>query len=153
MKKLMAIMIMMVGMMAQANAGWSTHEYQNVLGGLSLDNVCLTESEIRTIEPVVVCSDYETSTVDYGEGDVREETNCIAKSKSMIVRSRAYNQSTCLEWGEDSLNENSLVCVKPGSQKAYLPNKIKVTRYEELGDVGTWPPAGKTAYYTIPNCQ
>nr|BFD67304.1 hypothetical protein HAGR004_23260 [Bdellovibrio sp. HAGR004] len=140
-----------------ANSSWSqifadrdavvTHGYR--LPGIKLDNACMTETEVRAIQPTRECAELVPRTIrgpgGDGPGDITEWV-CARYETKIVSVPRTYEEPVCLELR--GRGDESHECVKFGTRDVTVPQTIDtqvfVTRGES--DQSFWK------RFTFPTC-
>jgi hypothetical protein len=132
---------------AQIFASDATLIFEENLGGLSLDNACLTSNEVKSIRATRHCTNLVP--VEHREGDnTWTDWVCERWVVSQVSYPRTTNKTVCLEYG---YQDDNMICTEYGEQAVTVGNTINVSVVEEHGDHSTWP--GFTKPYTFPACQ
>jgi hypothetical protein len=121
--------------------------YREVLGNIALDNACITATEVRTINPVDVCTKLVPVTKQ-DDGASYTEWVCEKWEKSQVAKSRSFERSVCTEYVQEADN---MFCSKWGTVADFLPASIKVTVVTEGGEASDFP--GRTYTHTFPACK
>ena len=136
---------------ASAMAASSTviHGYSQVLGSIKLNNACITESEVKSINPVRVCTKLVPHTVDNG-GEIGSHTDwvCANWETKDLAASRAFERTVCLKHAP--INEaSSGECLKYGTVSDFLPATIKITTVTNHGEAST----ERQSWFSFPACE
>ena len=129
---------------------YSFSNYEQVLAGITLNNACLTNDEVRTINPVKVCTKYETRTI--GGGDNAQTLDfCVASAMKNLVLSRAFTRTICAQY--DSSNRTS-GCLSYENVADFLPDSIQIKTFNlnDSGDHGS-DPRVIVSTFTFPVCN
>lgn len=139
----------MIATSAFAASSVTTHGYSDVLGAIKLNNACLTESEVQSINPVTVCTKMEATTIDNG-GEIGSHTEwkCVAYETKDLSYSRSFERTVCLKHAP--INEGSYgQCLKWGKKADFLPETIKLTVRTSHGEADS----ETTKWFTFPSCN
>jgi hypothetical protein len=133
-----------------------SHNYSQVLEGIALDNACVTDDTVQTIEPVRVCAtELRSRVVRGGGGDSYSdytEWYCPRYKRDHIVRSRSFDRTVCTDLRRIAQGDmENMKCVRYGKKADFLPDVIKIQVWEDWGDHSTWP--GKTRSFRFPHCE
>lgn len=145
-------LIIAVSMMASSAFAATTavtHGYSEVLGAIKLDNACITESEVQSINPVRVCTKLVPVTIDHG-GEIGSHTEwkCESYETKDLSYSRSFERATCLHYAP--INEaNHGQCLKWGTKEDFLPETIKITVTKTHGEATTQT----SKWFTFPVCE
>ena len=133
MKSLIAAATMILS--ASAFAGAPAHDYHQVLGEIKLKNACVTESEVRTINPQTVCTELTPVVVgDNAEGGIYTDWRCTSWETKDLSASRAFERKVCLRHAP--INEASHgECLEYGTKSDFLPDTIKIYKVYTNGEV------------------
>lgn len=140
---------MILSASAMAAGSTVTHGYSQVLGAIKLNNACITESEVKSINPVRVCTNLEAHTVDNG-GEIGSHTDwvCTAWETKDLAYPRAFERTVCLKHAP--VNEaSSGECLKYGKVADFLPATIKITTVTDHGEAST----ERTSWFSFPACE
>ncbi len=128
-------------------ASGATLIFEENLGGLSLDNACLTSNEVKSIRAVRYCTNLVP--VEKHEGDnTWTEWVCQNWTVGQFSYPRTTDKTVCLEYGYDHGN---MVCKEYGTQAVTVGSTINVSVVEQHGDNSNFP--GFTKAFTFPACQ
>lgn len=126
-------------------AGTIIHsQHSEALHGLSVDNACVTTTEVRSIDPISVCTAYETKVVQH-----IPETQCVAYKMTSVAYPRAYSKTVCAKYSSLHSWEGCLVYAKVN---AFLPDTIEVTT-ETVNMHGYSNFPGVSSMFTFPICK
>ncbi|AUN98411.1 hypothetical protein C0V70_09900 [Bacteriovorax stolpii] len=148
----MKLLIVAASMILSASAfalSSTTHDYSQVLGAIKLDNACITDSEVKSINPVKVCTNLEAHTTNNG-GEIGSHTDwvCTAWENQNLAYSRAFEKTVCLKYAP--VNEaSSGECLKYGKVADFLPATIKVRTVTTHGEAST----ERTSWFSFPACE
>lgn len=141
-------------MALDANSSWEqifnsyktsfSHGYN--MGGIALDNACVTDANVQSKTPVTVCTKWEERYVNLG-GESYWETVCAEKAQAIAVSPRTYAQPVCEAYEGNA--EAGYVCTKFGQKSVTIPATISVEVFEEHGEVAT----SFKKDYTLPACN
>lgn len=131
------------------SAGITTHDYSQVLGTIKLNNACVTDSEVRSIDPVRVCTQLEARTTgSNGEAGTQTDWVCVKWEVKDLAYPRAFERTVCLKYGP--INEaSSGECLKYGKKADFLPKTIPTRTIVDHGEVST----ETTSTFTFPECN
>lgn len=122
--------------------------FEENLGGISLDNACLTAGEVKSIRPVKTCAQFVP--VEVRDGDMTY-TDYVCKQWTMayLSVSRVSDVKACAEYSHS--NEN-MECVRFETKRATVGSTINVSVVEDsYSDHSNWP--GFTKQFTFPACK
>lgn len=110
------------------------HDYMQVLGQIKLKNACVTDSEVRSINPQTVCTELEARTTNHG-GEIGSVTDwvCVNWETMDLSAPRAFERTVCLRNApvtEASHGE----CLEWGTKDDFLPKTIKVIKVYPQGE-------------------
>lgn len=125
------------------------HDYHQVLGAIKLNNACLTDEEVRSIDPVNVCTELVPRTSGSpGEGGVHTDWECVSWELKDLAYPRAFERLVCLKYSP--INEGGGgECLKFGKKADFLPNSIGVRVIVNHGEVTT----ERKSHFTFPKCD
>ncbi|MBC7539637.1 MAG: hypothetical protein H7281_12510 [Bacteriovorax sp.] len=148
MKSLIALASMLVTASAFATTAVYT-DYAQVLGAIKLDNACITDSKVKSISPVTVCTKMESTTVGHGgEEGTHTEWSCVESESRDLAYSRTFDKSVCLKYAP--VNEaSSGECLKWGTTSVTMPATIKVRTETTHGEATT----SKVTWFSFPACN
>ncbi len=149
MKMLTAVMTMMLSISAFAANTTVTHGYSQVLGSIKLHNACVTESAVKSINPVRVCTKLVPVTINNG-GEIGSHTEwrCANWETKNLTYSRAFERTVCLV--QAPINEGSHgECLKYGTVDDFLPSTIKIMTVTNHGEASS----ERTSWFTFPACE
>lgn len=117
------------------------------LGNIPLNNVCLTETELRSIKDMKYCPELELQNPAPGSGNA---PNWVCKE--WVVGPYSYPRTTerefCTGWKKDG---NSVICEAWVPKPVTVAKTIKVLVAKGYSTSSTWP--GFLKMYTIPDCE
>ena len=132
-----------------------SHNYQQVLGDISLHNACVTADTVRSIRPTRTCASELKARVVHQRGDIGSsylEWYCPKYTYATLEYPRAFERTVCTDLRKVGHGETeTLECAAYGHQSEFLPQTIPVQVWEEHGEVSTWP--GRTRSFTFPACE
>jgi hypothetical protein len=123
------------------------HDYSAALGEITLENACVTDAEVRTINPVKVCEKWAEAPVPHGDSTDAWTPTCLQSSMQQLARPRAYTYTVCDRYVKDQDNQ---VCASYGSKAAWLPETIRVRVWNGFGD-HSYPTSEMN--FTFPTCK
>ena len=125
------------------------HDYSQALGAIKVKNACVTDTEVRSIHSVRVCTNLEARTTDLGgEGGIFTDWVCTAWEMQDLAYPRAFERTVCLK--NAPINEaSSGECLKWGTKSDFLPDTIKIRTVMTHGEVTT----ERSGYHTFPSCN
>lgn len=147
MKKMGLLLALMFSSSAFANT-YVYHDWDRALRGIALTNACLTESDVKTIKPMKVCTKYVTREVREGDS-VWYETICVASAMQDLSFSRSFEKQVCTKYVTEG--DGNMICKKWTTVSDVLPTTIKIATVTEHGEWSNWP--GVTSYFTFPICS
>lgn len=134
MKSLLIAATMLVSVSAMATSA-PRHDYDAALGQIKLNNACLTESEVQTINPQTICTKLEARTTGHGgEAGTQTDWVCTAYETKDLSNSRSFERTVCLKHAPVNEASNG-ECLKWGKKADFLPAKIKIMTSKYQGDV------------------
>lgn len=141
---LAATVILSVSAMAN-----TSHDYSEVLGAIALNNACVTDSEVQSMNPVKVCTQLEARTTgSNGEAGVQTEWVCVSYDTRDLVSPRAFERTVCLK--NAPINEASHgECLKYGKKADFLPATIATRTVTTHGEATT----ETNGSFTFPSCK
>ncbi len=146
MKSLLVAASMLLSVSAIAGA---RHDYEAVLGQIKLNNACLTETEVKTINAQKVCTKLEAVTTgSNGEAGVQTDWVCTAYEMKDLSAPRAFERSVCLKHAPVNEASNG-ECLKWGKKADFLPSTIKIMTSKYEGDVIV----DSFSKFTFPTCN
>lgn len=134
---------------SSAFAAQPSHDYAEVLGAIKLNNACVTESEVQSINAVKVCTNLEARTSgDNAEGGIVTDWVCTAWETKDLAYPRAFERTVCLK--NAPINEASHgECLKYGKKADFLPTTIKTRTVRTNGEVSV----ETSGTHTFPACM
>ncbi len=157
MKTIIALAIALSASAAMAldkNSSWSeilgsgaTLVFEENLGGIALENACLTATEVQSIRATKNCANLVP--VEHKEGDSTwTDWVCEKYVVSKVTYPRTTEKSVCMEYGYE---QDNFVCTQYGTVHATVASSINVTVEENgFGENGNY---GFTKVYTFPACK
>lgn len=128
-----------------------THMYSDVLGQIALENACITDTEVRTIKPVRVCTQWEEMVNEDQNNGPYVEYACARTAEGHLSSSRTFFRNVCVAWNEirDEEGTTRFECAKQirATKAEVLPSTIIVTVWYE----GDGAPTDKP--FTFPTCK
>ncbi len=121
--------------------------FEESLGPIKLNNACITETEIRTINPVTVCVSEVPHEELYDQLVVTTYV-CEKWGPKAFSFPRTSKQVICIEDGSRPNAAEGKGCLEYGEIETTIKNTIQVS-VKDPGDV--WPVFKKS--FTFPNCQ
>lgn len=93
----------------------TSHEYNEILNGITLDNVCVTSTTVQTVRPVKVCIDKREVKFE-NDGQVSTDYICVKWNTKNLVYPRKDLPDTILvrTW-----TENGEASSYPGVQSSF----------------------------------
>jgi hypothetical protein len=91
------------------------------MGGITLDNACLTDTAVKSISPQRVCTEWSTVDVVDSEAHItRTEYVCQAWGTRDFVAPRTYSRTECFKYnhGEEG------GCLEYGTATYTIPNTV-----------------------------
>ncbi|MFA6239072.1 MAG: hypothetical protein WC635_17165 [Bacteriovorax sp.] len=146
MKFLILAATMILSVSAMAN---TTHDYAEVLGAIALNNACITDSEVQSINPVRVCTQLEARTTgSNGEAGTQTEWVCVSYETRDLAFPRAFERTVCLK--NAPINEaSSGECLKYGKKTDFLPATIPTRTVVTHGEAST----ETSSTFSFPVCK
>lgn len=135
---------------AMAGVDYSFSEYDGVLGAIKLNNACKTLTEIKTINPVEVCTKLAPQ-VKAAQGDEPEIVNwhCVSKIKTDLSVQRAFQRSFCKEFKYEN---DSFYCAETELKDDFIPDTIKTSLVKDaVSSKSNYP--GTVKYVSIEDCK
>ena len=133
-----------------SNASYMTHNYAQALAGISLDNACITDTEVRSIRGETACLEYSYTTVRDGDGSSYVQQSCTKIGKKMASNPRAYTTSVCSKYAQIGGQEAGyLQCVESKNVEGFLPATIAVTVVTGGGEADI----ERAGSFTFPTCK
>jgi hypothetical protein len=125
------------------------HDYSEVLGAIKLDNACVTDMEVRSIDPVRVCTQLEARTSGApGEIGVQTDWVCVKWENKDLSSPRAFERTVCLK--NAPVNEaHSGECLQYGKKSDFLPGTISVRTTVTHGEASS----ERVSSFTFPACE
>ncbi len=119
------------------------HAYEDILAGLPLENACVTESEVRSIQPVEFCLQPEAVTENAGSAMEFTQWVCRQSEVMTMVNPRTVVRDVCVETrnvyhGADTMD---VICIKHGKKSVRLPDVFKASINGQIQKI------------KLPNCQ
>lgn len=126
---------------------YTWHAYQPVLNGIELNNACLTEDNVQTINGLTVCEEKKEITLNDG---INSSTDflCVKWSTQKLSYTRKYTTEECVNF---SIGEGDMSCKKYKKKTRILPQTITIRTWTENGDYNSYP--GIVSEFTFPNCK
>ncbi|MEK2646316.1 hypothetical protein [Bdellovibrio sp. BCCA] len=124
-----------------------THGY--AIMGIKLENACMTDTEIRSIEPTTQCAELAPRTVyaPGGEGGgPYTEWDCVRYETKIVSVPRTYERPECLRL--EGGGERSPECVEFGTVTVTVPRTIDTQVYVTRGEAGQ----SFSKPFTFPSC-
>lgn len=151
MKGILLAVITMLALPAFAATKQIEHDYYEALRGLEIDNVCLTDTTIRSLTPTRTCTRYEERASVGGDGVITEQV-CVETVTTQKNYSRQFMRRGCAEFrqihgGDIQMEE----CVRSSWTPEYLPDSIDVRVVTSYGETDNWP--GRAQRFTFPRCN
>ncbi|MCM2281660.1 MAG: hypothetical protein NDI61_07420 [Bdellovibrionaceae bacterium] len=151
MKTLLFAVITMLSLPAVAGSRNMEHNYLPALRGIAIENACLTDSEVRTINPISRCTKLEERTVHAGDYSYTDYV-CVAHVVSHVAYPRVFQRRGCAEFrtirhGDADYQE----CVRASATMEELPDVIQVNVITSQGDTDNWP--GRARSFRFPRCD
>ncbi|MBC7428559.1 MAG: hypothetical protein H7336_08115 [Bacteriovorax sp.] len=148
----MKSLIVLASMFVSASAFATTavyHDYAQVLGAIKLDNACVTDSTVKSIHPVTVCTKMESTTVNSGsESGSHTEWTCVESKSKYLEYSRTFAKAICTKYAP--INEaQSGECLQWGTKSETMPTTIKVRTEVTNGEVTS----SKVTWFSFPTCN
>jgi hypothetical protein len=133
MKSLICAFSMVFSLSVLANAG-KTHNYTDALGAIQLDNACITDSEVKSINQVKVCTKLVQETIDRG-GERGTETTwkCVESEYKDLAFPRAFERTVCVKYNKPQGPNDNLECLQYGKKADFLPAVINVLISRDRG--------------------
>ena len=132
MKSLLIAATMLVSLSAMASA--PRHDYDAALGQIKLNNACLTETEVKSINDQKVCTKLEARTVgNGGEEGTYTDWVCTKYETLALSNPRAFERTVCTKYAPQH-GDSSLECVKWGKKADFLPATIKIMTSRTNGE-------------------
>jgi hypothetical protein len=101
--------------------------YQKAFGLLELFNACITRDELKTIQPVSVCTSEEVVEIKSADG-VRYEFRCMAQDVRHLSMPRDYSETICSKWVTEILPDGGLNRCEGWESRAFrIPDAFEVT--------------------------
>lgn len=125
------------------------HDYSGALRGLDLYNACITDTEVRSIKPISVCT--ELVPVERGSGGDEGrwiDWVCEKWEKQSVAYPREYSTTTCTDYVYEYDN---MFCRATAEVPMFLPEVIKIRVVTEYGESSNWP--GVERSFAFPSCQ
>jgi len=119
-------------------------DYSEGLRGLTVENACLTDTEVRSINPITVCTKTETTVIQHIPNTV-----CVASESVQVAYPRIYSQTICTRY---SNIHTWTGCLEYGQQETTLPTTIQI-RTETVDVHGRSNFPGVFSTYTFPTCN
>ncbi len=125
------------------------HDYSEVLGAIKLDNACVTSTEVRSIDPVRVCTKLEARTTGSGgEAGTQTDWICVEWATKDLSSPRAFQRTVCLK--NAPINEaHNGECLQYGKKDDFLPATIKVMTTTTNGEASS----DRFSTFTFPACE
>lgn len=116
------------------------------LHGIDFSNACLSDNEVKSVKPVVVCTEWKQ--IDSGQ-ESGPDIYCRKSIKKQVTYVRAHQMKKCLEY-KDSSGEagTGRTCIKYSSEVEELPKTVAVNVWSIEG--------GNTDFtkdFTFPKCN
>jgi hypothetical protein len=146
MKSLILAASMVLSVSAFAN---TITDYSEVLGAIKLNNACVTDTQVKSINAVNVCTHLEARTSgDNAEGGVVTNWVCTAWDMKDLAYPRAFEKTVCLK--NAPIDEaHAGECLKFGKKADFLPATIKTLTVETNGEATT----ETRGSFTFPACK
>jgi hypothetical protein len=118
-----AIITMIVAVAASSAFGMTVERYEENLGGISLDNACITATQVKSKKDQKVCaSALVPHTYQDGENTFTDWV-CPSYKLSSLAIDRAQQVATCVEY---SYQDDNMICKTMGTKSVVVGPKIKV---------------------------
>ena len=127
---------------------YSFSNYDQALSGIALNNACLTNDEVQTINAVKVCTKYETRKIGGGDAPQTIEV-CVASAMKDLAFSRAFTRTVCSKYDN---SDRGAGCLSYEKVSDFIPNSIKIRTVTESEDHGSNFP-GVASNFTFPTCK
>ncbi len=148
----MKLVILVASLLATGVASAYTssyHDYDAALRGITIDNACVTATNVKTINPVRHCAKLvPVTTGNGGEQGYQTDWVCQKWEVTNLSYPRAFEKAVCHEYRSD---EQFVGCVRNGVEAAFLPDTIKVAYVTEQGERSNFP--GVVKHHTFPSCN
>lgn len=160
MKKALLVALCALGLTSVASADYQVvyHDYDQVLGvgaeGIALNNACVTDTEVKSIAPVKVCTSLKEVIVNpglKGEDGQYSEWVCESYATRTLSASRAFQRDVCLKY--DRASEASTGCLEFGKQNDFLPDTIKTSIVTVTNNESSSNFPGVSSTHTFPRCK
>lgn len=150
MKSFIIAATMILSASAMAASKTYIHGYSDVLGAIALDNACVTDTEVRSINPVKVCTKLVEVPGQLEEGGVRYSNwECASYETKDLAFSRSYEKNVCLKY-EPTTEGSTGGCAVLGKKAAFLPSTINVSIVTGLYDEAS---TERFSTFTFPACN
>ena len=129
------------------------HDYDQVLGAIKLNNACITDSTVNSINDVNVCTKLVAVTTGNPNSEAGSQTDwkCVSYETKALSYSRTFQKSICLKYAPVS-EASSGECLKFGTKTVTMPATIKVrTEVTANNEAGTI--SSKTEMFSFPTCN
>lgn len=133
---------------------YSYHDYDAALRGIALDNACITDTEVRTIQPMRVCTELVPVEIPGGNGEggpAQYDWVCKNWQTTHVAHSRTFERPVCVEWHSGHGEGSEVGCKRVENKADFLPATIKVAVVTENGEYSDFP--GKVHMHTFPACK
>lgn len=119
------------------------------LYGVDFSNACITDTEVKSIKPVSVCTEWAKVTLGSDSGAA---IVCKKSKKQQVTYTRKHDMKTCDQFKEVSDESGQrMECVKRSTETMDMPNSIAVNVWEVRGEESTYP--GFSKDFTFPKCN
>ncbi len=126
------------------------HDYEGALRGISLNNACVTASDVKTISATRNCVKLTPIVVQEPENGSHTEWVCEQWETSQVSHPRAFNRSVCAEY-VSGRGEQDSYCARYEQRADFLPATIKVSVVTTDGEYSDFP--GVSQSFTFPTCK
>lgn len=123
--------------------------YSAALGGIAIEDACITADSVQSKKPVAQCVKVVPVTRYYGDAPHTEYV-CEKSAKSVLKYPRYFTVNQCVEFTGGTADE-ALECSKSVKAVKFLPATIKVSKITEQGEASNWP--GEVQNFTFPACK
>lgn len=128
-----------------------SHSYSEHLSGIELNNTCVTEFTIQSINSVKVCSQLKPLVMNKGTDHEYVVWNCGQYQSKKIILPRTLEQQQCQSWSAVGSAETdpNLKCIRYKNVAVSLPKTILTRKDVVSGEYNQ----SIFQNYTFPDCN
>lgn len=101
-------------------------DYDMALYPITIDNACVTDTEVKSIKPIQVCDQLvPVEHVGNGEDSSYTDWACDKKDMRIVAKPRAFKRDVCVDFVVIEGEGGGLYCNEMGKVDDFIPAEIK----------------------------